>query len=142
MRVSPQEFLDLVDDLARRLKDHEFDVILGLATGGFPVAAALAKRLDVEYVFGLPTMFSDDGDGSQEVAWHLAPLPAWFLRGKKVLVVDDSTKSGKMLFKSISDLHHMGATGAHTLALIASPDGILPTHYGLLVEGDVEFFWE
>jgi hypothetical protein len=65
--VSAQQFTALVEKVAVDIKaapDFQPNTILALSTGGFPVAAALAKRLTISsrQVFGVPAYKDKVGD--------------------------------------------------------------------------------
>ena len=64
--VSLSEFDDLIERVANAIQSDVFgpDSMLALSTGGFPVAAALAKRLGISgrHVIGLPAYKDETGD--------------------------------------------------------------------------------
>lgn len=141
--VSPQRFEELVDRVAHAIQSSsEFqpNAILALSTGGFPVAAALAKRLRISsrHVVGIPAYKDQSGD------YHFDDRIAELRRCDDLtfLVVDDASNRGLLTKKAIAAIETKGGS-ARSCVLIASEGGILPDYVGETCPGaPPKFFWE
>lgn len=134
----PSRVKHLVDLVANQVEEKP-DVIVGMSTGGFIVAAMLAKRLGVlgQNLIGLPV----DPDYNLETSLvGLKDGGRW--QGKKVLVVDDMTNRGYLLDNMLKLFQRAGAD-VKTCVLVANKKGIIPTIVGAYCEGKPpEGFWE
>lgn len=116
------------------------DTLLALSTGGFPVAAALAKRLGVRSrdTLGLPVYKDSAGD------YHLDNR---FVRlgrfvGRQVLVVDEASNRGLLTKKVVRAVMDRGGI-AKSCVLIASRAGIQPDYVAETCIGNPpKFYWE
>ena len=97
MKLSPlgwDEVEQLVNEVYKKIQasNWEPDVIVGLSRGGFIPATMLAYKLQVATLVGLDVIKDDSGKRARGSVVSLGDV-----QGKKVLVVDDSTISGRLL---------------------------------------------
>lgn len=141
--VSPQRFEELIDVVSAAIvEDSSFEpnAIIALSTGGFPVAAALAKRLDISsrHVVGIPAYKDETGD------YHLDNEILELRRcdNRSFLVVDDASNRGLLTKKAVDVIVQAGGT-ARSCVLIAQEDGLLPDYVAETCrDKPPKFFWE
>ncbi|WCM40081.1 phosphoribosyltransferase [Thermus antranikianii] len=92
--LSWEELLRLVRRLAGRLREEEFDLILGIARGGLIPTALLAQALGARDILTAAVMFYEGEETLPEPVFLQFP-PDPLLFGKRVLVVDDVWDSGR-----------------------------------------------
>ena len=141
--VTLAKFNGLLDTLISKIQaDETFspDTILALSTGGFPVAAALAKRLDIrsQDVVGLPVHKDEHGD------YHLDDriVTLGSCAGRQVLAVDESSYRGLLTAKASATVEEHGGVGKSSV-LIAWEGGIQPDFVAENCPGKPpQFYWE
>ena len=91
--VSWPEYGNLAEALAEKVRScgRKFDLVIGIARGGMPVAMVVSDRLDVRIDF--INVKSYVGIGERGVPKILSTLTE-DIRGKNVLVVDDLVDQG------------------------------------------------
>jgi len=91
--VSWPEYGNLAEALAEKVRSsgRKFDLVIGIARGGMPVAMVVSDRLDVRIDF--INVKSYVGIGERGVPRILSTLTEG-VRGKQVLVVDDLVDQG------------------------------------------------
>ena len=108
-------------DLVRRLAALELppvDLVVGIGRGGVVPAALAAQRLACDLRV-LPVRFRDDAH-QPERAEPLVTPPAFDVAGKRVLLVDDVSRSGATLQAAAAALP--GAAAVHTLVVAGRAD--------------------
>ncbi len=86
-------------EIATRLKSIDFppvDLVIGIGTGGVPAATMVAYHLNAE----LQVMTLNYRDVNNTPLYdepQILSTPAWQLEGKKILLVDDVSVSGKTM---------------------------------------------
>ncbi len=141
--VTLDRFNGLLDIVVGKIQaDEEFqpDTILALSTGGFPVAAALAKRLAVRSrdVVGMPVHKDEDND------YHLDDriVSLGSCVGRQVLVVDEASNRGLLTGKAVDAVVERGGV-AKSCVLIAWEGGVQPDFVAETCEGKPpKFYWE
>lgn len=141
--VSPDECNEYVEKVAGLIKnDSGFvpDTILALSTGGFPIAAFLAKRLNIvsRNVVGLPVYKDEQEDH------HLddALVTLGNCEGRKVLVVDEASHRGLLTRKAVDAVTERGGR-AKSCVLIAWEGGIQPDFVAITCKDKPpKFYWE
>lgn len=129
---------DLIGRVAAQIKQAGYRPtrVLALARGGFVVAAAIAKALDIQgdNVVGVPVEKCKDGK-YRIAAWFEALMPA-IVRGQLILLVDDSSISG-MLTNGVKNdcIKHYGAKDARSCVVIASVTGLPSDFVGATCKG-------
>lgn len=135
--------LSIVVDKIRADEQFTPDTIIALSTGGFPVAAALAKRLNIpsRNVVGLP-VYKDEVEDYHldERIVRLGNLGHGI--GHKVLVVDEASHRGLLTGKIVDVVVDHGGT-AKSCVLIAWEGGIQPDYVAETCTGrPPNFYWE
>jgi len=121
---------DMLQRSGRALRNIEF--VVGVSRGGlFPAMVAatkMVKPLVVAYIDKQDNVYFDRG--------------IW-IRGKKVLLVDDIVRTGKTMGKIKKLLLEAGVSSVATLAIyyLASTQQLAPDH-GKMIDEDIEFPWD
>lgn len=125
----------LVTELQRR--DITIDAIVGLARGGFHLAAYLAEALKIsgQYLIGLPAYRV----GSDYHVGALVNLGDF--TGLTVLVVDDATVRGVLIQNAKRLVLAHGAKEVHTCAMIAAKAETQPDFIAEIADIP-DFYWE
>ncbi|MFA6257449.1 MAG: amidophosphoribosyltransferase [Candidatus Paceibacterota bacterium] len=123
-KVLAQEFKKKVDIIVP-VPDTAMPVAIGYSqTSGIPMEMALVKNRYVHRTFIEP----DQKSRRNSVALKLIPLPQ-ILKGKKIIVIDDSIVRGHTCRKLVKTLFKSGAKEVHLL--ISSPPVRFPDFYGM-----------
>ena len=141
--VTFKTFQSLIEKVIKQIElDKTFkpDTILALSTGGFPVAAALAKKLGVKSrnVIGMPVYKDESGD------YHLDDqlITLGDCTNRQVLIVDEASKRGILTQKAVTIIENHGGK-AKSCVLIAWKEGIQPDYIADTCLGNPpDFFWE
>jgi hypoxanthine phosphoribosyltransferase len=125
------EFGDASRHLAADIHHDDFvpDVVIAIARGGLLLAGAIAYALDVKSCGSLNVEFYTNAHTRLERPVVLPPLldePS--LAGKKVLLVDDVSDSGRTL-AMVVDLLSTIATDVRTVVLYTKPGTVHEPHY-------------
>jgi len=113
-------------EIIKRLKNidlPEFDLVIGIGSGGIPPAAFVAFHLNTE----LQVMFMNYRDEENNPRYNepvLLKKPEWNLEGKRILLVDDVSVSGKTLNAALKLLE---GYNVKTLAMKGKADYVLFT---------------
>lgn len=127
------DFGEIARDLAQRIgREFQPDVILGVVNGGVFLGGALAVPLRAEF-----HSVRVEKQGKRSVAEQLTGLG-----GKRILVVDDVTVSGKTLAAASAAARKAGATEVRSAALVVRPDGNHSDFYALETKDLVVFGWD
>jgi hypoxanthine phosphoribosyltransferase len=138
-----EKFNVLLEILVKQIHaDDAFqpDTILALSTGGFPVAAALAKRLGIKSrnVVGIPVYKDETGD------YHLDDqlVSLGDCSNRQVLVIDEASKRGLLTGKAVDVVQDHGGI-AKSCVLISWKEGIQPDFVAETCTGEPpDFYWE
>lgn len=135
-----KELLNVVVKKIQTDKEFQPDTILALSTGGFPVAAAIAKRLGIKSrnVVGIPVYKDETGD------YHLDDglVSLGDCTNRKILIIDEASKRGILTQKAVTAVEDRGGK-AKSCVLIAWKDGIQPDFVAETCDGEPpDFFWE
>lgn len=138
------EFGEAARELAQDVLASGFrpDVIVAVARGGLVLAGAIAYALDTKMCGSINVEFYT-GVGSVLEAPKILPpaLDAPSLAGKRVLLVDDVSDSGRTLELVRTLLRDIGAD-VHTVCLYAKPRTILePDHVWRHTADWITFPW-
>lgn len=121
--------------LAKRDEKDIADIVIGVPDSGLDAALGYAAESGIPYGVGLNKnryigrTFIQTGQGEREnlVRLKLNPMPA-VLKGKRVVVVDDSIVRGTTCAHLIELIRHAGATEVHFR--ISSPPFLNPCYFG------------
>lgn len=132
-------FGELARDLAARIAErYRPDVVLGIAKGGVFVGGALAGALQAEF---LPVrMERRSRDRGSEARGATERLPS--LRGKRVLVVDDVTATGKTLDRAGERVRKAGAAEVKSAVLVKRRGGSKPDWHAIETDELIIFGWD
>jgi len=125
------EFGDASRELARSIHGSGFvpDVVVAIARGGLLLAGSVAYALDVKSCGALNAEFYTGVDARLDEPVILAPyLDEVSLAGKKVLLVDDVSDSGRTL-AMVLDLIHLAGADVRTVCLYSKPQTVLEPDY-------------
>lgn len=109
-----------VDKLSRSLglPDGRFDAIVGIARGGAIVGTTLAFMMNHEY---FPIRLAKRGGVTRVVV-----PPTRELADKRVLLVDDLSRTGETFKIAMHELKQVGVASIHTCALVRREPGFKP----------------
>ncbi|MDQ1578392.1 MAG: uncharacterized protein QOE21_1079 [Microbacteriaceae bacterium] len=125
------EFGEASRELARRVDSSGFrpDVVVAIARGGLLLAGSIAYALDVKSCGALNVEFYTGIDERLDEPVLLPPMldePA--IAGKRVLLVDDVSDSGRTLAMVLGILQRTGAD-VRTVCLYSKPATVLEPDY-------------
>lgn len=86
-------------EIAERLKAIDFpsvDMVIGIGSGGVPAATMVAFHLNADLQV-LTMNYRDEKNNPRYENPKLIDLPKWNLEGKRILLVDDVSVSGKTM---------------------------------------------
>ena len=125
------EIGDASRELGRSIHGSGFvpDVVVAIARGGLLLAGAVAYALDVKSCGALNAEFYTGVDARLDEPIILAPyLDEVSLNGKKVLLVDDVSDSGRTL-AMVLDLIRLAGADVRTVCLYSTPKTVLAPAY-------------
>jgi len=113
----------------------EADVVIGVPDSGLDAAIGYARRSGIPYAIGfiknryIARTFIQpvQSQRADSVRIKLNPIPA-VVKGRRVVMVDDSIVRGTTMVRPVSLLREAGATEVHVM--IASPPYKHPCYYG------------
>ena len=131
--VGWSEFPEIARSLAERIAaDYAPDVVLGVMNGGVFLGGALAVPLRAEFH---PVRVTKKGKRSTSE-------PVSGVRGKRVLVVDDVTVSGKTLGAACAAARRGGARETRTATIVVRPTRNHGNYHVLETDDLVVFGWD
>jgi hypoxanthine phosphoribosyltransferase len=86
-------------EISERLKQMqlpEIDIVIGIGTGGIPPATFVAFHLNAELIV-MTLNYRDEKNTPKFDEPKVLFQPEWDLQGKKILLVDDVSVSGKTM---------------------------------------------
>ena len=121
--------------LARRDSKDIADIVIGVPDSGLDAALGYANESGIPYGVGLNKnryigrtfIQTQQGERENLVRLKLNPMPA-VLKGKRVVIVDDSIVRGTTVAHLIELVRHAGATEVHLR--ISSPPFLNPCYFG------------
>ncbi|WP_303920965.1 MULTISPECIES: phosphoribosyltransferase [Draconibacterium] len=93
-------------EITERLRIIEFpniDVVIGIGTGGVPAATMVAYHLDAELLV-MTLNYRDEENNPRYNKPKLLEKANWDLEGKRILLVDDVSVSGKTMEAALEQL--------------------------------------
>lgn len=138
------EFGDAARHLAKDVLDAGFvpDVVVAVARGGLLIGGAVAYALGTKMCGSINVEFYTDVEQRLAAPIVLPPaLDAPSLAGKRVLVVDDVSDSGRTLALVVDIVRQAGAD-VRSACLYSKPGTVLePDHVWRRVSGWITFPW-
>ena len=93
-------------EITKRLKTIDFpevDVVIGIGSGGVPAATMLAYHLDAELLV-MTLNYRDEKNNPRYTEPKVLEKASWDLDGKRILLVDDVSVSGKTMQAALAQL--------------------------------------
>lgn len=109
----PEIFNEVVNKAAEIIKGLDFDIILGIATGGIPFASFLACKLQKPLGY---IRSEKKGHGTDRL------LEAE-VQGKKVIIVDDVVTTGGSILRAVEEVRKNGGLVNYALAIVDRQEG-------------------
>lgn len=116
----PLSFRKITERL-KKLNLSSFDVVIGIGSGGIVPAGFVAFHLDAE-LHVMVLNYRDEKNKPRYDEPKVLQKPEWNLEGKKILLVDDVSVSGKTM---IAALDQLKGYNVKTLALKGKADYVL-----------------
>ncbi len=111
-------------EISERLKQKklpEIDLVIGIGTGGVPAATIVAFHLNAELQV-MTLNYRDEQNVPRYEAPKILNKPQWNLEGKRILLVDDVSVSGKTMNVALEQLK---GYNVQTLAMKGNADFVL-----------------
>lgn len=109
----PAEFNEVVNKAIEVLKGINFDIILGIATGGVPFASFLACKL------GKPLGYIR----SEKKGYGTDKLIEACVEKKKVIIVDDVATTGGSIARAVDEVRKSGGEVEYALVIVDREEG-------------------
>ena len=133
--ISPtwDEMAYLAFDISRRIlenSEHQFDRIITLAKGGWPMTRSLVDFLQVDEVASIGVKFYKGIHGRYDSPQIYQDLPV-SVKGERVLLFDDVADTGESLLFVQNHLRELGISEIVTATLFYKPHSkVKPDYYG------------
>ena len=111
-------------EISKRLKQielPEIDIVIGIGTGGIPAATFVAYHLNAELEV-MVLNYRDEQNNPRYDSPKIIEKREWNLDGKKILLVDDVSVSGKTMNVALEQLK---GYNVKTLAMKGKADFVL-----------------
>lgn len=116
----PLSFREITERL-KQMQLPETDVVVGIGSGGIVPAGFVAFHLNAELQV-MVLNYRDEENTPRYDEPKVLVKPEWKLEGKKILVVDDVSVSGKTMNKALEQLEGLNVK---TLAMKGKADFVL-----------------
>ncbi|MCH1770761.1 MULTISPECIES: orotate phosphoribosyltransferase [Metallosphaera] len=107
------EFRQVVDEAIKKVEKVDFDFVMGVATGGVPLASFLACRMGIPMGY---VRVERKGYGTDK-------LVEGEVTGRKVLVVDDVATTGGSLERASAEIVRSGGKVVGALVIVDREEG-------------------
>lgn len=140
------EMTDGIFEISQAIKKDgkNFDVIVTLAKGGFPLARMIADFLQMPTILSLGVHFYTGINQrleKPEIYQEITPLT--HIVGKNVLLFDDVADSGESLIFGSEHIMKLGAASVTTAALYMKPQTLhIPQYFAFTTEDWILFPFE
>lgn len=127
--LSWDEMTDLLFTVAQRITDDgkQFDRIISLAKGGWPMARMLADFLNIREASSIGTrLYSDIGEQTSQVEIY---QDLHDVVGQRVLLLDDVSDTGKTLKFVHEYIQKKGVTSITTATIYFKPHSVFKPDY-------------
>ncbi len=98
----PLSFKEITDRL-KTINFPEVDVVIGIGTGGVPAATMVAYHLNAE-LHVMTLNYRDEQNNPRYDEPKVLQKASWNLEGKRILLVDDVSVSGKTMNAGLEQL--------------------------------------
>ena len=116
----PLSFKQITERL-KKLNLPEVDLVIGIGSGGIPPATFVAFHLDTELQV-MTLNYRDEKNNPLYEAPKVLQKPNWNLEGKRILLVDDVSVSGKTMNTALEQFKGLDVK---TLAMKGKADFVL-----------------
>lgn len=99
----------------------EIDIVIGIGSGGVPAATMVAYHLNAELEV-MTLNYRDEQNNPRYTSPKVLDIPEWDLEGKRILLVDDVSVSGKTMNAALEQLPNMNVK---TCAMKGKADFVL-----------------
>jgi hypoxanthine phosphoribosyltransferase len=123
--------------ITERLQDihfPDFDVVIGIGSGGVPAATMMAYHLNTELQV-MTLNYRDEENNPRYESPKVLHKPSWDLHGKRILLVDDVSVSGKTMTAALELLPNLNVK---TCAMKGKADYVLFPE----IKGCVKWPWK
>ncbi|MFQ6105631.1 MAG: phosphoribosyltransferase, partial [Candidatus Hydrothermarchaeaceae archaeon] len=144
LRLSWEDIEKYCIDIAREVvrRKIDFDIILGLARGGWIPARLLSDILDNDEVYTIRVKFYEGVGRRMKKPLILHPTQ-FDVAGKKVLLVDDIADTGGSLAASVEHLNRRKVGRISVATLVKKPSSkFIPDIFAVETDAWVVFPWE
>ncbi|MFQ5814880.1 MAG: phosphoribosyltransferase [Candidatus Hydrothermarchaeaceae archaeon] len=144
LRLSWDDIQKQCETLAEKIKEQKvaFDLIIGIARGGWVPARLLSDILDNDELYTVRVKFYDEVARTKEKPIIAHPTQV-DVTGKRVLVVDDIADTGESLLTVINHLRERRAGSIFVATLVKKPSSkFTPDIFVLETPAWVVFPWE
>ncbi|AWR99751.1 orotate phosphoribosyltransferase [Metallosphaera hakonensis] len=107
------EFPQVVDEALAKIKDMNFDIVLGVATGGVPLASFIACKMNLPMGY---VRVEKKGYGTDK-------LVEAEVSNKRVLIVDDVATTGGSIEKASLEVSKSGGNVVGALVIVDREEG-------------------
>lgn len=116
----PLSFIEISERL-KKMDLPQTDLVIGIGTGGFVPAGIVAFHLNAELQV-MSMNYRDEDNNPKYEEPVLLQKPDWDLNGKKILLVDDVSVSGKTMNAALKQLKGFNVK---TMAMKGKADYVL-----------------
>lgn len=136
----------LISDMAPHLEVYQYDVVIAITRGGIVPGAIIAERLAIQQVLVASVDFYEDEERDLDWPVFMQFPEGSFLRGKRVLIVDDIWDRGKQVVH-VADRVKQAGGRPHTAVLHYKPHRSSfpdksPDFYAVETENWIIYPWE
>ena len=100
--MTPLSFKEITNRL-QTIDFPEIDIVIGIGSGGVPAATMVAYHLNAELQI-MTLNYRDETNAPRYDEPKVLNKPEWQLEGKRILLVDDVSVSGKTMNKALEQL--------------------------------------
>ena len=128
-------------NLAQKIgNDWHPEVVVGIAKGGVIPAVYLSSVFRLDFFPIKLSSRQNEEIISREPRWHVRPGP--YLRGKRVLLVDDICVAGRTFRLATAELAELGASEVRTVTLAIHSKSWRPNYYVLETDALIVWPWD
>jgi len=104
IKISPKRLKCITSIMCDMLSDIDFDVVLGISTGGIPLGTLIAEELDRDFSIYIPKKHLQGRDKTRGFIGHNYQS----IKGRRIVVVDDVITSGNTIRETVNYVKSIG----------------------------------
>ena len=104
IKISPKRLRCITSIMCDMLRDIDFDVVLGISTGGIPLGTLISEELNKDFSIYIPKKHLHGRDKTRGFIGHNYQS----IKGKGIVVVDDVITSGNTIKETINYVKSIG----------------------------------